>query len=208
MRIARCSGFLRIWSISSRRPTIIPACGARGAVAAERDQVAPAATASWTSAPRAAPYGARSEQGSRCRDRRGPRPRPRGRSPTSSGRSTLSVKPTTRKLLVCTRISSAVAARRVAVVAGLWSCRRPTRAAAPRFAHQRRGSERAADLDELAARNDHLRPGPGVQAEETAAALLLTASAASAPLSAGQQGLAVHLAGAAGPSSRVYSRLE
>ena len=128
----------------------------------------------------------------------------------SAGRS---VKPTVRKFDWWTRSSSAVSRpdRRL-VVGGPGAVRRADLDEARAGAREHVGdAEAAADLDQLAARDDHLAARRRARRARAAraAALLLTTSASSAPVSSRSSAREVVVARRrARPSSRSYSRFE
>ena len=151
-RNARCSGWRRSFSTRSARPTTMPACGPPSSLSPEKQtRSAPAArlSARVGSSPTStsAPEPRSSTSGSSWR-----------RATCASLRSDgCSVKPTTRKFDWCTRRSTAVSGR---------SPSRSRRARAVRradLAQPRAGSlehvgdaEAVADLDQLAARDEHV----------------------------------------------------
>ena len=155
------SGCLRAVRPPPALPTAMPACGPPSSLSPENvTRSAPLATDSRRSARREGPtsFGSRDRRPCRCRDRSSSRRRARCRSRRPARASTSAVKPTIAKLLRWTLSKqSGVRTDRALVVARVGLVRRADLDELRARQREDLGQpERAADLDQLAARDDDL----------------------------------------------------
>ena len=208
MRRARCSGCRRSRSTSSARPTTIPACGPPSSLSPlKHDEVC--ARGERRRVPSARPRGRTSAPEPRSSSSGTPSRRATAASSFSVG---CSVNPTTRKFDWCTRSTSAVRSFDCAFVVGRARAVRRADLDEPRArAREHVGdAEAVADLDQLAARDEHLAAfGERGEREQHRRRVVVDDECAPRRRSAGagsprRDPAASHAA----PSARSYSRFE